>query len=42
MPKGYHHVTQEQRSDIPVRHESAPLLTAESADGKARPSAFRI
>lgn len=27
---------------IPVRHESAPPLVAESATGKARPSAFRI
>ena len=27
---------------IPVRHESAPPLVAESATGKARPSVFRI
>jgi hypothetical protein len=28
--------------DITVRHESASPLVAESATGKARPSAFRI
>lgn len=28
-------------SHIPVRHESAPPLAAESAAGKTRPSVFR-
>lgn len=34
--------TDDCRTPIPVDHESAPQLTAESTIGKARPSAFRI
>jgi len=39
--ESYVYLLANKHNNVLVRHESAPPLAAESAAGKARPSAFR-